>query len=254
MAKRLIVWVAGWVARVAESQRKVCTKVYWMRKYLLRCASTRKCAIMGVKFQCPNGHHLHVKAFLAGKRGRCPQCGASVVIPLPSEPPAAARTVAGAPPRSGGANNSGEEQAEDSTDTIIMDEAEQTAADAAMSGKSAVSAREGRGAPIRASEELGFAPEAEPAKLPAKKVSQTPPPLLLQVRPRGPVDDPLREAIAANRVATETTVLRNQLRSPGNGDDDKYYIASASNHSCHRAAGNFCGATGAASDWERFAR
>lgn len=30
---------------------------------------------------CPNGHRLHVKAFLAGKRGICPECGATFVIP-----------------------------------------------------------------------------------------------------------------------------------------------------------------------------
>lgn len=37
--------------------------------------------IMGIRFHCPNGHKLHVKAFLAGKRGICPECGVSVEIP-----------------------------------------------------------------------------------------------------------------------------------------------------------------------------
>jgi hypothetical protein len=36
---------------------------------------------MGIRFQCPNGHRLHVKTFLAGKRGICPQCGAKFTIP-----------------------------------------------------------------------------------------------------------------------------------------------------------------------------
>jgi hypothetical protein len=36
---------------------------------------------MGIKFLCPNGHKMNVKAFLAGKRGKCPKCGASVRIP-----------------------------------------------------------------------------------------------------------------------------------------------------------------------------
>lgn len=36
---------------------------------------------MGIRFYCPNGHKLHVKAFLAGKRGICPKCGAKVGIP-----------------------------------------------------------------------------------------------------------------------------------------------------------------------------
>ena len=30
---------------------------------------------MGIKLRCPNGHRLHVKSFLAGKRGICPHCG-----------------------------------------------------------------------------------------------------------------------------------------------------------------------------------
>jgi hypothetical protein len=41
---------------------------------------------MGIKFHCPNGHKLNVKAFLAGKKGVCPKCGTKVRIPLTSEP------------------------------------------------------------------------------------------------------------------------------------------------------------------------
>ncbi len=41
---------------------------------------------MGIRFTCPNGHKLHVKAFLAGKRGVCPQCGAKITIPDAQEP------------------------------------------------------------------------------------------------------------------------------------------------------------------------
>jgi hypothetical protein len=36
---------------------------------------------MGIRLQCPNGHKVHVKAFLAGKRGVCPQCGTRFDIP-----------------------------------------------------------------------------------------------------------------------------------------------------------------------------
>lgn len=39
---------------------------------------------MGIKFRCPNGHKLNVKAFLGGKRGICPKCGARFEIPLES--------------------------------------------------------------------------------------------------------------------------------------------------------------------------
>ncbi len=37
---------------------------------------------MGIRLSCPNGHKLHVKDHLAGKRGICPHCGAKVDIPL----------------------------------------------------------------------------------------------------------------------------------------------------------------------------
>lgn len=40
---------------------------------------------MGIRFHCPNGHKLHVKSFLAGKRGICPECGVKVIIPAPEE-------------------------------------------------------------------------------------------------------------------------------------------------------------------------
>ena len=36
---------------------------------------------MGVRFECPNGHQLNVKAHLSGKRGICPACGARFVVP-----------------------------------------------------------------------------------------------------------------------------------------------------------------------------
>ncbi len=41
---------------------------------------------MGIRFRCPNGHKLNVKSFLAGKTGRCPECGTQVRIPLESDP------------------------------------------------------------------------------------------------------------------------------------------------------------------------
>jgi len=49
---------------------------------------------MGIKFHCPNGHKMHVKSFLAGKKGICPKCGVRIEIPLVSDadvPQASAR-------------------------------------------------------------------------------------------------------------------------------------------------------------------
>ncbi len=39
---------------------------------------------MGIRFYCPNGHKLNVKAFLAGKRGICPDCDVKFIVPAES--------------------------------------------------------------------------------------------------------------------------------------------------------------------------
>lgn len=39
---------------------------------------------MGIRAVCPNGHRLHLKAQLAGRRGLCPDCGARFRIPTES--------------------------------------------------------------------------------------------------------------------------------------------------------------------------
>ena len=38
---------------------------------------------MTIKFACPNGHPLSCPDVAAGRRGKCPDCGASVLIPHP---------------------------------------------------------------------------------------------------------------------------------------------------------------------------
>ena len=40
---------------------------------------------MGIRFSCPNGHKLNVKDHLAGKRGICPSCRATFLIPIASQ-------------------------------------------------------------------------------------------------------------------------------------------------------------------------
>ncbi len=58
---------------------------------------------MGIRVTCPQGHKLHVKTFLAGKRGICPHCGAKFVIPAAQEAQESAestlRTSRGASPQ-----------------------------------------------------------------------------------------------------------------------------------------------------------
>ena len=53
---------------------------------------------MGIKFFCPNGHKLNVKAFLSGKRAICPKCGAKVLVPTESQIGQRASVGTGAPP------------------------------------------------------------------------------------------------------------------------------------------------------------
>jgi GYF domain 2 len=51
---------------------------------------------MGIRFECPNGHKLNVKTYLAGKRGICPDCGAKFVIPATHNGHMAAEPLAAA--------------------------------------------------------------------------------------------------------------------------------------------------------------
>ena len=42
--------------------------------------------VMGIRFACPNGHQLNVKAEFAGKRAICPECQAKLLVPDVSSP------------------------------------------------------------------------------------------------------------------------------------------------------------------------
>jgi hypothetical protein len=50
---------------------------------------------MGIRFSCPNGHKLHVKEFLAGRRALCPTCGVRLVVPVASGEVAAPVSASG---------------------------------------------------------------------------------------------------------------------------------------------------------------
>lgn len=49
---------------------------------------------MGIRFLCPNGHKVHVKAYLAGKKGHCPRCGTIVTVPTADSLPETVDDVA----------------------------------------------------------------------------------------------------------------------------------------------------------------
>jgi hypothetical protein len=74
-------------------------------------------APMGIRVTCPNGHKLHVKSHLAGKRGLCPKCGASTPIPAAPVP-----AVGGSSDRASGLHRL------DATASIIISIAEPTTA------------------------------------------------------------------------------------------------------------------------------
>ncbi len=54
---------------------------------------------MGIRFFCPSGHRLHVKTFLAGKKGICPECGVKLQVPSTSDPRAERGDSAGDQPQ-----------------------------------------------------------------------------------------------------------------------------------------------------------
>lgn len=56
---------------------------------------------MGVRFECPQGHKLHVKAHLAGQRGICPECGLRFIVPSFSGGRVAEASVSDSGSRSG---------------------------------------------------------------------------------------------------------------------------------------------------------
>jgi hypothetical protein len=56
------------------------------RESFHKVSATSIIKLMGIRFYCPScDHKLNVKAFLAGKRGVCPQCGGGLDIPLESQ-------------------------------------------------------------------------------------------------------------------------------------------------------------------------
>jgi hypothetical protein len=65
---------------------------------------------MGIRFYCPNGHPLNVKAFLAGKKAKCPKCGAKVQVPASSVVPSERASIRGS-------RNAGRSETREASDT-----------------------------------------------------------------------------------------------------------------------------------------
>ena len=76
------------VPRLRVALNAAYAHVFWIARQLIISdvtADNVSRRLMGIRFNCPNGHKLNVKEFLAGKRGVCPQCGAKFIIPTPAE-------------------------------------------------------------------------------------------------------------------------------------------------------------------------
>ena len=80
---------------------------------------------MGIRFLCPNGHKLNVKADLAGKRASCPECGAKLVIPSTDAASVAPEAIVAKPAAPAGAvwyvRTAGGEQLGPATDSQFSD-------------------------------------------------------------------------------------------------------------------------------------
>jgi hypothetical protein len=61
-------------ARAAANAGRLATRPTWRAEQFSGFT-------MGIKFLCPNGHKLHVKSYLSGKKAICPKCGVRVVVP-----------------------------------------------------------------------------------------------------------------------------------------------------------------------------
>ena len=143
---------------------------------------------MGIRTRCPNGHDLHVKAYLAGKLGICPQCGAKVQIPSQTDPPGVSQpTLEG-----------------DRSISIRSISASQSVSE----GASGAATRDRR--PASGTTESRA---AQPAKQRSDPIAESPD-ALWYVRPpggdqHGPTDGPtLRRWIAEGRLTDNTLVWR----------------------------------------------
>ncbi len=78
---------------------------------------------MGIKFLCPNGHKLHVKSFLSGKRAICPKCGERVVVP--------AESTSGSPTNLQRGDDSGSTSSAEPDESMLLDVSQSVATSAA---------------------------------------------------------------------------------------------------------------------------
>ena len=150
---------------------------------------------MGIKFHCPNGHKLNVKAFLAGKKGICPKCGTKMLIPAASE--------------AGLANHDGDSDVEET-------DASQAAAKHNGAGIAATAAVKEAASP--AAPAVSAAPAASPAPGAASANANDPiaeaPAAIWYVRPPsggqyGPArGDVMRKWISEGRVSSDSLVWR----------------------------------------------
>lgn len=91
---------------------------------------------MGIRFFCPNGHKLNVKAFQAGRRGICPFCGAKFQIPTESTLQPGQRSEVVDPPVASGSPLTSPAEAANAFEQDLEEHLQQVEADQVPQGES----------------------------------------------------------------------------------------------------------------------
>jgi len=144
---------------------------------------------MGIRFECTHcGHTLHVKDFLAGKRGICPHCQGRIDIPA----------TPGNAPQPGDAGGIAVEIPFDEQATREMVDADRAALTSATAARGATAERKAPGASAIAQDPIAEAPHLHWYVLPPGSMTKF-----------GPAPgDMMRSWISEGRVAGESLVWR----------------------------------------------
>jgi hypothetical protein len=175
---------------------------------------------MGIRFLCPNGHKLNVKAELAGKRASCPECGVKLVIPAASLEPAVVAPAAAivvdqslSPPPPPDAvwylRTTGGEQLGPATESQLCNwiVAGRVTADAHVRRDGWAEWKLVRDAADALPMPLAAMPVAAPPVAAAPIVPAPPPPPSINSVPRPDLDLAAAEPVASNAIVTDPALL-----------------------------------------------
>ena len=128
-----------------------------------------------IKVRCANGHGLEVQAQYAGKRGKCPKCGAVVEVPQRAEPPTATAVASHASGASQGNGQPPAPAARPSTPVAVRHQSAPSRHQPAPSRHQSAPSRRPRSVVSSEAELLATAPPAAPRRPAAKAVAAVAP-------------------------------------------------------------------------------